>query len=56
MAGRGRRAQQGRLDRGVRDRLEEGVPWYRGGAFHAGGDLDACATVGPTLYPLGNWN
>jgi hypothetical protein len=31
------------------------VLWYRGGAFHAGGDLDACAKVGPTLYPLGNW-
>ena len=32
------------------------VLWYRGGGFHAGGDLDACVKVGPTLYPIGNWN
>jgi hypothetical protein len=32
------------------------VMWYRGGAFHAGGALDDCALVGPTLYPLGDWS
>lgn len=31
------------------------VTWYRGGGFHAGGALDTCTVVGPTLYPLGNW-
>jgi len=31
------------------------VLWYRGGGFHAGGDLDACTQVGPTLLPAGNW-
>ena len=32
------------------------VLWYRAGALHEGGDLDDCHTVGPTLYPVGNWS
>jgi hypothetical protein len=31
------------------------VMWYRGGAFHHGGDLDDCHRVGPLLEPIGNW-
>jgi hypothetical protein len=31
------------------------VLWYRTGAFHQGGDLDDCHTVGPTLVPIGDW-
>jgi hypothetical protein len=31
------------------------VMWYRGGAYHAGGDLEDCHLVGPTLVPLGDW-
>lgn len=31
------------------------VMWYRGGAFHAAGDLDDCHWVGPTLVPFGDW-
>ncbi len=32
------------------------VMWYRGGAYHAGGDLDDCHLVGPTLVPFGDWS
>lgn len=32
------------------------VVWYRTGIFHAGGDLDDCHRVGPTLYPVGDWS
>jgi hypothetical protein len=32
------------------------VFWYRAGAFHEGGDLDSCHTVGPVLYPFGDWS
>ena len=32
------------------------VLWYRTGAFHHGGDLDDCHTVGPTLVPIGDWS
>jgi hypothetical protein len=31
------------------------VVWYRTGAYHAGGDLDGCHVVGPTLEPIGKW-
>lgn len=31
------------------------VLWYRGGAFHSGGALDACTQVGPSLQPVGDW-
>lgn len=32
------------------------VLWYRVGAFHAGGQLDECHTVGPMLTPIGDWS
>jgi hypothetical protein len=32
------------------------VVWYRTGWFHAGGDLDDCHRVGPTLDPIGDWS
>ena len=32
------------------------VFWYRTGAFHQGGDLDSCHTVGPVLSPFGDWS
>ncbi len=32
------------------------VLWYRTGAYHAGGDLDDCHVVGPTLVPFGDWS
>ncbi len=32
------------------------VVWYRAGNLHTGGDADDCHTVGPTLYPVGNWS
>lgn len=32
------------------------VFWYRTGAFHEAGDLDDCHTVGPRLYPFGDWS
>jgi hypothetical protein len=32
------------------------VMWYRGGAYHEGGDLDDCHWVGPTLVPFGDWS
>jgi len=32
------------------------VMWYRTGALHAGGDLDHCHVVGPTLVPVGDWS
>jgi hypothetical protein len=32
------------------------VVWYRTGAFHAGGDLDDCHRVGPTIVPVGDWS
>jgi hypothetical protein len=32
------------------------VLWYRTGALHAGGDLDHCHVVGPTLVPVGDWS
>jgi hypothetical protein len=32
------------------------VFWYRTGAYHEAGDLDDCHTVGPTLYPFGDWS
>ncbi len=31
------------------------VVWYRGGAEHVAGAINACPVVGPTLYPVGNW-
>ena len=32
------------------------VLWYRVGAFHQGGDLDDCHTVGPMIVPVGDWS
>ncbi|HWZ84633.1 MAG TPA: hypothetical protein VN032_00435 [Thermoanaerobaculia bacterium] len=32
------------------------VAWYRTGWLHLGGDLAPCVTVGPTLYPVGDWS
>jgi hypothetical protein len=31
------------------------VTWYRGGGWHAAGDLNVCAIVGPDLVPVGTW-
>jgi len=40
---------------GEKLRDQDVVLWYRGGAFHAGYDLDDCHQVGPILEPVGNW-
>ena len=39
-----------------RETMPDVVVWYRTGVFHAGGDLDDCHRVGPTLYPVGDWS
>ena len=35
---------------------EDLVVWYRTGAYHEGGELGECHTVGPILVPIGDWS